>query len=85
MDKILDILNEIHPEFNYENSSDFIEDALLDSYDVIELVARLEEVYEIQIDGMDILPEYFCDLEAIKRIIVKNGGSVWKQSGAERG
>lgn len=76
MDKILDILNEIHPEFNYKNSSDFIEDALLDSYDVIELVARLEEVYEIQIDGMDILPEYFCDLEAIKRIIVKNGGSV---------
>ena len=61
MDKeLLDILNEIRPEFNYTDSEDFIADGLLDSFDIISLISILEEKYNIKIDGLDIVPENFA-------------------------
>ena len=37
--KILEILAELRPEFDFENSSDFIEDGLLDSFDIASLIS----------------------------------------------
>lgn len=76
MERILAILKEIHPETDFEKSEDFIQDELLDSFDVIELVAGLEETFGITIDGLDILPENFNTLETIKNIIIRSGGTV---------
>ena len=76
MERILAILKEIHPETDFEKSEDFIQDELLDSFDVIELVAGLEETFGITIDGLDILPENFNTLETIKKIIIRSGGTV---------
>jgi len=76
MDKIYEILMELRPEFDYKNSKDFIEDGMLDSFDIITLVTELEENFDILIDALDILPENFCNVEAIANIIRKNGGTV---------
>ncbi len=76
MDKILNILKTIHPKTAFEESKNFVEDELLDSFDVIELISCIEEEFGISIDGLDILPENFCDLESIAAVIEKNGGTV---------
>lgn len=76
MKRILDLLNEIRPEFNFSESENFIEDGMLDSFDIITLVSEIDTEYNISIDGLDILPENFCSLESIKNIIIKNGGSI---------
>lgn len=76
MKKILDILNEIRPEFDFASSENFIEDGYLDSFDMVTLVSELEEKYHILIDALDIVPENFCSLEAIAGVIKKNGGIV---------
>lgn len=69
---ILKLLIEIRPEFDFENSVDFIEEGLLDSFDVVQLVTALDTEFKISIDGMDILPENFSSIDAITRIISKN-------------
>ena len=79
MDKrkeIVEMLKEIRPEFDFSGSSDFIEDGLLDSFDIISLTSMLEEQYHITVDGMDIVPENFCSVEAITELIKKSGGTV---------
>lgn len=76
METIYNILNEIRPEFNFKESSDFIEDGFLDSFDVVTLVDELEQVYKISIDALDILPENFCSVEAIAAVIKKSGGKI---------
>ena len=53
--KILSILSEIRPEFDFTGSSDFVEDGMLDSFDIAALVAELDKVYAISIDGVDIV------------------------------
>jgi acyl carrier protein len=72
-DKILSILSGIRPEFDFTRSADFVEDGMLDSFDIAALVVELDETYAISIDGIDIVPENFASLGAIKSLLLKNG------------
>ena len=76
MDKIFNILNVLRPEFDYHASKDFIQDGLLDSFDIIALISELEGQFDIMIDALDILPENFCTAQAIAEIVKKNGGQL---------
>jgi acyl carrier protein len=76
MEKIYAILEELRPEFNYRESQDFIEDGYLDSFDVVSLISMLEEEYHISIDGLDIVPENFVNIESICNLLEKNGVQV---------
>jgi acyl carrier protein len=76
MDRILAILRDVRPEQDFEKSQNFIDEALLDSFDVVTLVTALDETFSISIDGADILPENFQNLEAIRRLLGKNGAKL---------
>ncbi len=76
MNIILSMLAEIRPEFDYKESENFIEDGMLDSFDIISLINMMEEKYHIKIDGLDIVPENFVSLEAIAGLIKKSGGEI---------
>jgi acyl carrier protein len=72
-DKIIRILNNIRPEFNFEIENNFISNGMLDSFDLVTLVTELDETFGISIDGTDILPENFQSIDAILTLLKKNG------------
>lgn len=76
MSKILEMLEEIRPEHDFNESRDFIEDGLLDSFDLISLIDMLEEEYHIVVDGLDVVPENFCSIEAMEALVKKSGGTL---------
>ncbi len=76
MKTILQILSGLRPEFDFSSSKDFIDDGYLDSFDIVALISELEETFHILIDGMDVLPENFCSVEAIAATVRKNGGTL---------
>ena len=76
MEKILDMLKEIRPEFNFLGSTNFIEDGYLDSFDIVSLINMIEENYQITIDGLDVIPENFYSIESISILIIKSGGKI---------
>lgn len=76
METIFGILEELRPEFDFRASKDFIEDGLLDSFDVISLVTELEDKFDVLIDALDIVPENFNSVQAISDIVKKNGGEL---------
>ena len=71
--KILDLLTEIRPEFDFGASTNFIEEGMLDSFDIVSLVASLDEEFGISIDGTEIIPENFSSVDSIFQLLVKNG------------
>jgi acyl carrier protein len=73
MENLLKILAEIRPEFDFEESENFIIDGLLDSFDVVALVANLDSRYFISINGEDIIPENFSSLSSIESLLNKYG------------
>jgi acyl carrier protein len=69
MNTVLQILKEIRPEHDFAASRDFICDGLLDSFDIVCLVAALDARFNICIQGSDILPENFASAEAIHSLL----------------
>lgn len=72
-ERIKNILETIRPEFNFDESGNFIMDGLLDSFDVVTLISMLEETFNVSIDGIDIIPENFINYNAIENLIHKSG------------
>lgn len=70
--KIFNILSSIRPEFDFTNSSNFIEDGMLDSFDIVTLVTELEDAFNTTIDGEDILPENFSSVDAIAKLVERS-------------
>ena len=73
-ERIIEMLTDLRPEFDFTQSGvDFIEEGMLDSFDLVALVSDLENEYGIKIDGVDVVPENFGTLEAIVSLLRKNG------------
>lgn len=71
-EKIIAILNEIRPEFDFSEPVDFIEEGMLDSFDIVSLVDAIENELGVSISGMDIVPENFNSITSILNLIEKN-------------
>ena len=76
MKTLPEILKEIRPEFDFTTSQDFIADGMLDSFDMVTLVASLDKTFGISIQGTDIIPENFKNLQAIEALLRQCGAKV---------
>lgn len=73
-EQIIKILADLRPEFDFsQEGQNFIEEGMLDSFDMVSLVSELDSTFGISIDGMDILPENFASVEKIISLLKKNG------------
>lgn len=72
-EKIIAILSELRPEFDFSDDTlDFVEEGMLDSFDIVSLVDSIEETFGVAISGMDVLPENFNSVDAIIATIERN-------------
>ena len=74
-EKIVEILTELRPEFDFTEEVNFIEEGMLDSFDIVSLVDELETYFNVKIDGVDIIPENFSSIDSIEALLKKNGVS----------
>lgn len=72
-EKIIEILTELRPEFDFTEEVNFIEEGMLDSFDIVSLVDELETNFNVKIDGVDIIPENFSSIDSIEALLKKNG------------
>lgn len=70
--KVLEILSNIRPEFDFTEDVNFIEEGMLDSFDIVTLVSEIEDNCGVAISGADILPENFASVDAIVDLINKS-------------
>jgi acyl carrier protein len=70
--KILNLLKSISPESDFENSSNFLADGLMDSFDVVVITTALEECFKINIPGDQITPENFESLDRLHELVIRS-------------
>jgi acyl carrier protein len=74
-DKIIEILTDLRPEFDFSETVNFIEEGMLDSFDIVSLVDELESLFNIKINGVDVIPENFSSVDSIIALLNKNGAA----------
>ena len=69
MDKLMKILHSIKPNVDFSKQQNLLESGILTSFDIIRLVAQINNEFDIEITPIHTLPENFNSVEAIYRLI----------------
>ncbi|MCI6698056.1 MAG: acyl carrier protein [Lachnospiraceae bacterium] len=69
MEKLLAILRDIDPDIDYENEKHLIDDGLLDSMQVLELVSTLEDEFDIEVTPTELVPANFNSADSMWKMI----------------
>lgn len=69
MEALLRILEDLHPEVDFTTNKSLIDDKILDSFDIITLIAEISEEYDVRIPVEEIVPENFNSAESIYKLI----------------
>ena len=70
-ERLLEILEELDPEVDYESCTTLIDDHYIDSLSLISLIADLEEEYDISIPTVEIVPDNFNSVIQIMDMIMR--------------
>ncbi len=70
-EQLMEILNDLRPDVDFEMETALIDDGVLDSFDIVSLVGELNDSFEIEINVEDLLPENFNSAEAMLELIRK--------------
>ena len=68
-EQILAILKKVKPTKNLENVTDIIEGGYIDSFELMSLIANLNETFHIEISLEDLVPDNFNSVEAIAQMV----------------
>ena len=69
MEQLLEILKEMHPEVDFDEELDLIEEGVLDSLDIVTLITEINSTFDVSIPAKDVIPENFCSVRAIWELI----------------
>lgn len=71
MEKLMEILNDIHPEIDFTHADRLISDGIFDSFDIVTLVGEINEGFNIEIGVEDLLPNNFNSPASIMNLITR--------------
>ena len=71
MEQLLEILEELHPEVDFETCETLIDDKILDSFDIISIISEVNDVFDVTISAEYIVPDNFNSAKALYALIEK--------------
>ena len=69
MEELLDILKSLHPDVDFEHCDSLIDDQILDSIDIVSLVAEISDAFDVTVPAEEIVPENFNSAQALWEMI----------------
>ena len=66
---LLEVLNELHPDVDFETEDELVERKIIDSFDIVTIIARIDEEFDVAIPADKIVPENFNSMEALARLV----------------
>ena len=74
MDTLMEILEDVQPDVDFESCDTLIDDGMLDSFAILSSVSELEDQFEISVSPADIIPENFNSAQAIWAMVQRLQG-----------
>jgi D-alanine--poly(phosphoribitol) ligase subunit 2 len=75
MEKILEILNDIRPDVDFNEETNLVDGGILDSFDIVSIISELNDAFDIHIRVTDLKTENFNSLAAICKLVVSKQNS----------
>ena len=69
MDQLIEILQELHNDIDFETCDTLIDDGILDSFDIVTIIAEINSEFDVAIPAEQIIPENFNSASALWDLI----------------
>ena len=71
MTELLEILENLHPEVDFDTCTTLIDDKILDSFDIITIISEINEEFDVVIPAEEIVPENFNSAQALYELVTR--------------
>jgi len=71
MSVLLEILQEMHEDIDFKTHKTLIDDKVIDSFDIITLIAEIDDRIGVTIPAEELIPENFNSFDAINALIIR--------------
>ncbi|NFH91430.1 acyl carrier protein [Clostridium botulinum] len=69
MEKLINLLQDIRDDIDFKECTTLIEDGILDSFDIIQIVNAIDEEFDVEIPATEIIPENFNSADSLLKMI----------------
>lgn len=74
MEELMEILEEICPDVDFEEETALIDDKILSSFDILSIISEISDAFEVTLTPAEIIPENFNSAEALWKMICELKG-----------
>lgn len=69
LDDVIQMLEDIQEDVDYETCTTLIDDDVLDSFDILAIVSAVDDEFDVSIPAKDIVPDNFNSAQALCALI----------------
>lgn len=69
MEKLMELLTEICPGVDFEHETALVDDAVIESLDIITITTEIMDAFDVEITVDDLIPENFNSAKAMWELI----------------
>lgn len=69
MDKLIEILSDLHSDVDFETEEGLVDNGILDSLDIVTLITEINDKFDVSIPAEEIIPENFNSAESLYALI----------------
>ena len=71
MEELLEILEEIRPNVDFENETALVDNQILSSFDILTIISEISDEFDVEIKPAQIIPANFNSAKAMWEMIQK--------------
>jgi acyl carrier protein len=71
MEELLELLQDVRDDIDFSKEDKLIDDKILTSFDIIQIIAAIDETFDVSIPATQIVPANFNSMQAMYDMIQK--------------
>ena len=69
MEELMEILEDICPDVDFENETSLIDGKVISSFEILSIISEISETFGIKLSPAEIIPENFNSADALWKMI----------------
>lgn len=71
MEALLEILSKLHPDVDFKTADRLVDNGIIDSFDIITIIAEVDNAYGVSIPAEEIMPENFDSAKTLFALVTR--------------
>lgn len=69
LEDIIELLEEVNDDADYKNCTTLVDDRVLTSFDILAVIAAIDDEFDVAVPAKDIIPANFNSAESIRALV----------------